>query len=82
MAKFDKDGDGKLDYEEFKKMIQKRKKWEYINFYDIEYNQNDYRFFSNIYLSSMFLIKPFKYINLYNIYKIYHTSIYNQPHDI
>merc|ERR1711902_387138 len=26
MAKFDKDGDGKLDYEEFKKMIQKRKK--------------------------------------------------------
>ena len=26
MAKFDKDGDGKLDYEEFKKMIQKKKK--------------------------------------------------------
>merc|ERR1712203_1262469 len=24
MAKFDKDGDGKLDYEEFKKMIQKK----------------------------------------------------------
>ena len=26
MAKFDEDGDGKLDYEEFKKMIQKKKK--------------------------------------------------------
>ena len=26
MAKFDKDGDGKLDYEEFKKMIQMKKK--------------------------------------------------------
>ena len=26
MAKFDRDGDGKLDYEEFKRMIQKKKK--------------------------------------------------------
>ena len=27
LAKFDSDGDGKLDYEEFKKLIQKKKKW-------------------------------------------------------
>jgi Ca2+-binding EF-hand superfamily protein len=26
LAKFDSDGDGKLDYEEFKKLIQKKKK--------------------------------------------------------
>ena len=31
LAKFDSDGDGKLDYEEFKKLIQKKKKWNNIN---------------------------------------------------